>query len=375
LLSALAAGRRRTVVSLLLDRTSAVDVRELATNLAAAETDQPLVAVPREAVRERRAELVHAHLPALADAGLVEYDGADGTVATTDHPALADPRLREILATDEEGFDAVLDGVADQRRRIVLGILEEHDAAMDRRRLAREVADVESRLDSTPDSVDAVLVSLHHVHLPKLAAVGLIEYDAEAGRVAYEGHPSLAEGWFDVRRGETPQSLRSGAERTDGVRTIAGRSDVLARGRSLIREADEELFLLITTGGLLEPECFAAIEDAAARGVDVYLGSGSEAVRAAVRERAPAVTVWEPRLDWLNLPPERDKLGRLVFADRAAVMLARLDRRHPDGHPRETAITGAGADNTLVVLLRQLLGSRLDDPDGQQADELTEIPL
>jgi hypothetical protein len=352
-----------------------MDVRELATNVAAAETGRPLVDVSREAVRERWLELVHTHLPALASVGLLEYDEADGTVATTDHSALADPRLREIVAADEAGFDAVLEGLADERRRIVLGVLEGRDEPIDRRTLAREVADTESRVDSTPDSVDEVVVSLHHLHLPKLDAVGLLEYDADAGTVAYEGHPALSETWFDFRRGETPQSPLPGAERSDGVRTIEGRGDVLARGRSLIRGADEELFLLITTDGLLEAECFSAIEDAADRGVDVYLGSGSAAVREAVRERVPAVTVWEPRLDWLNLPPERDTLGRLAFADREAVMLATLGRRHPDGHPRETAITGSGADNTLVVLLRKLLGSRLDRPGEPRTDELAEIPL
>ena len=57
-------------------------------------------------------------------------------------------------------------------------------------------------------------------------------------------------------------------------------------------------------------------------------------------------------------------------------MLGTLAEEHDEtlGY-RETVITGEGADSTLVVLIRELLGSRLDHLDAQSADFGSEIPM
>ncbi len=71
--------------------------------------------------------------------------------------------------------------MANRRRRHVLAYLRGHpheDIAIDdltSRVIARELMDGDGPVD--PESVSA---TLHHVHLPKLADAGLIEYDADA---------------------------------------------------------------------------------------------------------------------------------------------------------------------------------------------------
>lgn len=76
--------------------------------------------------------------------------------------------------------------VADARRRYVLAILVDANRPLDDRQLARRVS---ARCEETdPDSlsdeqVDRTLVSLRHIHLPKLDDAGAVTYDERTGRV------------------------------------------------------------------------------------------------------------------------------------------------------------------------------------------------
>lgn len=167
----------------------------------------------------------------------------------------------------------------------------------------------------------------------------------------------MEDGWVDSRADETPRAILPIANGQDSIWTIEGHDNVIARGQSLFEQADDELFLMFTTDGLLEEGCVWRLQDAIDRGVDVYLGSQTPEVRDLVRERIPEAVVWEPQMDWLNLPPEYEKVGRLVFADREAIMLATLGEKTGKATHDETAITGAGQNNPLVVLMRDMLGS------------------
>jgi DNA-binding transcriptional ArsR family regulator len=166
-------GSRRRTLAALLDRDGPVSVGELTADLAVS------------AQREHRAihiDLVHRHLPALEDAGLVAWDRDAGTVATTEDPALGDPDLRRFIGR-EDGLAETIDCLADEQRRTVLAVLGREGAAS-RRTLARAVSEREADGEPSPDAVEDALVTLHHVHLPKLADAGLVEYDAETGTVA-----------------------------------------------------------------------------------------------------------------------------------------------------------------------------------------------
>ncbi|WP_247729502.1 DUF7344 domain-containing protein [Halovivax limisalsi] len=370
--------RRQHILRILHDRTAPIDVRALATNLAAAEEEQELVDVTPDEVAAIQADLVHVHLPQLEGSGLVDWDRTMDTATTTDHPALSDPKFQQLLETDAPGREAVAATLAARRRRIILATLMDAEDALTREELARRVV-ARERDDSAPlgpDAGDGLLVALHHVHLPKLREADLVSYDAETKTVEYTGHPALDDEWLDFRPDETPRAIVPTASHPDDIWTIDGRDNVIARGQSLFEQAESELFLMFTTTGLLEDGCLRRLRAAADRGVDVYLGSQTREVRDLVREEVPEATIWEPQLDWLNLPPEHEKVGRLVMADREAIMLGTLGEGTGDGvHHEEKAITGAGADDPLVMLLRELLGSRLDHLDAQSEDFLEQIPL
>lgn len=204
-------GRRRCVVRLLQDRRSPVDLRDLATQVVAAEGDRPLDSVRPYDVANVLPEFAHEHLPQLEAAGLVRWDRDAGTVTLTDHPALGDPKFQRIVAGGEDGdWDAVLAQLADGRRRVVLSVVAAHDGPVSRDEIARttntRAPDLFTGGTST-DPVEALETSLHHVHLPKLQSVGLVNYDLDAGTAVYEGHAALETEWLTAEGGETPPAI------------------------------------------------------------------------------------------------------------------------------------------------------------------------
>lgn len=132
---------------------------------------------------------------------------------------------------------------------------------------------------------------------------------------------------------------------------------------------------MYTDEDLIEEACLQCLQDALDRGVDVYIGTQTQAIRDRVREHLPEATIWEPQRDWMNMPPEREKVGRLLFADREAIMLGTLSKHNDHSIEHETAITGAGENNALVMLVREMLGSRLEHLDAQSEDFLDQIPF
>ena len=87
--------------------------------------------------------------------------------------------------------DVIFEVLAHSRRRRVCEVL----AAADREYfpiepLAERILERESAAESPiDDRIRSVAVQLYHVHLPKLADAGLLEFDAEMKAVTYEGHP------------------------------------------------------------------------------------------------------------------------------------------------------------------------------------------
>lgn len=68
------------------------------------------------------------------------------------------------------------------------------------------------------------------------------------------------------------------------------------------------------------------------------------------------------------------KVSRLIFADRETVVVG-LWTESDDGTKTEVAMIGEGASNPLVVLARELLGSRLDHLEYQSDDFLGDLPF
>lgn len=368
----------RTILQILQNRTKPVTDMEVATHLAAKNQEKRLIDVTEEEIQSYCTDLRHTYFPALEDAGLIKWDITANTVTTSDHPALQNPKFTRVIETEWKGWDEILASLAHKRRRIILSVLAEYERPLSRVALAREIAahETENEQSVASATIDNLCLSLHHFHLPKLVDAGLVEYDARSGAVSYRSHPLLEnETWFDLHLTETPRAIFSVAEPSQDIWRLEGRDNVVEHCRALCEYADEELFLMYTDEDLIEEACLQCLQDAIDRGVDVYIGTQTKAIRDRVREELPEATLWEPQRNWMNLPPEREKVGRLLFADREAIMLGTLSKQNEHGIQTETAITGSGENNALVLLVRELLGSRLDHLDAQSEDFLDQIPF
>lgn len=100
-------------------------------------------------------------------------------MSQTTHDAV-DERSTESKLTATERCDLL----ADERRRLALAALAERSAPVALESLAADVAAREANGASpSPDEIDRMAVSLHHVHLPRAADLDVIDYDADANRV------------------------------------------------------------------------------------------------------------------------------------------------------------------------------------------------
>jgi hypothetical protein len=76
------------------------------------------------------------------------------------------------------------DLLSDRRRRVVLDVLRARVTPISLDSLAEAVAVRETDCDTPgPETVDTVALTLHHNHLPRMANVGVLDYDAESRRV------------------------------------------------------------------------------------------------------------------------------------------------------------------------------------------------
>jgi|AntRauTorcE11898_2_1112593.scaffolds.fasta_scaffold14094_3 hypothetical protein len=188
---AIAVSERREALKGILEQAPVTErslARDVATQLHG--TPSPT----DEQVHAARVELVHRHLPLLADVGLCTWDAESASVETTTHSALSDQRFLDLLDLDAEGVDAVLDALAHEYRRIVLIALWAGETEQTMTALAREIGRYRDR-EGTPETkpIEEIETSLHHAHLPKLAGYDYVEYDPETSRVVYTEHPALAE--------------------------------------------------------------------------------------------------------------------------------------------------------------------------------------
>lgn len=79
----------------------------------------------------------------------------------------------------EEG--EIHDILRNDRRREVIAFLSDHDGEATIRELSEHIGTVESGEEPPPRNVrQSVYVSLHQTHLPKLEALGVIDYDTDS---------------------------------------------------------------------------------------------------------------------------------------------------------------------------------------------------
>lgn len=107
---------------------------------------------------------------------------------TTEPPEPPEPPDCDPAVTLDVEPDDVYEALADPRRRYVLSCLQTYVTPMALADLADEVAMAEhdaTRLnDVSPAAVKSLYLDLYHVHVPKLATLGLVEFDREREVVA-----------------------------------------------------------------------------------------------------------------------------------------------------------------------------------------------
>lgn len=110
-----------------------------------------------------------------------------GGVATTD------PDRPETVPIPYS-FDTVLGLISVSRRRTILYHLKERsNGAFTLDELVDRVMERETSIPvrSSPDSREEVKTSIGHTHVPKLADVGIVDYDADSQVIEYAGNPAL----------------------------------------------------------------------------------------------------------------------------------------------------------------------------------------
>lgn len=285
-----------------------------------------------------------------------------------------------MLQTRMSSQEQIIRLLAEPRNRAILSSLNDAAQSLTVDELAEQLISCGAISLASPvddDEREHLQISLHHRDLPRLAEAGLVAYDPDQNIVEYENYPSVEAEWLETEMFDELLScfepILSASEETIGM--VEGREDVIEYGRYLLDEADDELFLMCVGTDLFEDECVRCAKNAMDRGVNVYVGSHNPEVRDFARNNLPEATIWEPQLDWMNNPSQYPTVGRLVFADREKLMLAMLDDPDSTDSMGVNAIVGDGAENPLVVLVRELLGSRLDHLDYQSSDFLEELPF
>ncbi|WP_254525657.1 helix-turn-helix domain-containing protein [Natrinema caseinilyticum] len=277
-----------------------------------------------------------------------------------------------------EPQEEILRLLTDGTNRAILTVLNSHNGTLSLSEVAERIVSQETTSDASnrDERISELVVALHHRHLPKLSQAGLLEYDSVRNVVSPSDSSVVDTDWLD---GQTLDELRfqfgreSGSEERE-IEILDGREAVYDYGRELADVADEELFLIYASGELLDEACLPHATDAIERGVSLYAGTKSEDAREFFSESLPEATIWDPQMDWMYEQSNFPKVSRLIVADRESVVVG-LWRGGPGGSRSEVGMVGEGKTNPLVVLVRELLGSRLDHLDYQSDDFLGNLPF
>lgn len=89
-------------------------------------------------------------------------------------------QLDPLTEANDVSRDNLFEALADSRRRIALSTIAAAGTPIELRTLARSVAreETDSVDEVSQEAFERVSLSLYHAHLPKLANLGLIEFDA-----------------------------------------------------------------------------------------------------------------------------------------------------------------------------------------------------
>lgn len=142
------------------------------------------------------------------------------------------------------------------------------------------------------------------------------------------------------------------------VWSLSGSDTIATRTKRLIDEATTEVLLLIGDSQVLSEGLRGGLSSARERGIDVVVGTGSEALHNQVGEVLPDRVVLDSQLEWLHSRNGQSSIsvGRLLLVDDMHLLASTVVRSN--GKTREQAVCGDGPSNSLVFTFRQLLSHR-----------------
>lgn len=179
--SKLLANPRHRHLLLLLLKSDPLTERDLAIQLAALEQEDSPSEVANDVRRQIRMDLHHRGLPMLEAVGWIER-GPEGIVVTeqlfAETPGLS---LLEFEDLDHSSWEALTTLLARPRRQYMASIIVDHSEPLTLNELGTGlVATDQTPLGSNDRTEEpTLLTTLHHVDLPKLDEVELIEYHSE----------------------------------------------------------------------------------------------------------------------------------------------------------------------------------------------------
>jgi len=168
--------RQRRILSILDSRARPTTADELGRRLADVEHDE--AAVDDADRRSIRLDLRHRCLPSLEAVGWIDRR-PDG-IRLDDPLSAVDLSLPPLRTPDDPAWPVVSALLARPSRRAILSVVADHDGRLSLTDLA---AELRLRDDVQPGDDRRLQIALHHVDLPKLAAIGVIEYDPDARTV------------------------------------------------------------------------------------------------------------------------------------------------------------------------------------------------
>lgn len=195
------------------------------------------------------------------------------------------------------------------------------------------------------------LVEIQHSSPQRFRAVPLGEA-TETLRDQYETRVERLERSLSNAEAVDPETDESVQE----VWSMSGTDAIANRSNTLVREATEEVVLVLGDGSLLTEPLIDSL-NGLDEGVDLLVGAVTEDLEARIHEAVPRATTFLSGLDWLRATDDDDGLvmGRLLLVDRSAILVSTFV---PDTG-EEKAIFGGGFRNGLIVIARRLLSQGL----------------
>ncbi|WP_396612308.1 hypothetical protein ACH9L7_03245 [Haloferax sp. S1W] len=115
------------------------------------------------------------------------------------------------------------DVLRNDRRRLVLEQLREHDGAETVGDLAEFIGESESGQSPPPKNVrQSVYISLHQTHLPKLDDLEIVDYDSVAKEVTLAEHAAELDPYFTDEANSTPAAALTFATCLAGLVLVLG---------------------------------------------------------------------------------------------------------------------------------------------------------